>query len=701
MKFKTKTAKTDLAGRELTLETGKMAGLADGSVVARVGDTVVLATCVVAKAPNENTDYFPLIVDYEEKFYAAGKISGSRFIKREGKPSEEAVLNSRLIDRPIRPLFPKKFRHDTQVITTVLSYDGENEPDVLAIIAASTAIVQTMAPFKGPIGAARIGIIDDQFVVNPTRQQLTESKLDLVVAATSEKIVMIEAGANEVDEKKMFEAMKLAFEAIQPAIEIQKQFASTEKISVEEDVDPIFEAVKDHVGKDLRAAIKIADKHKREERWEELRQEVLTQFEGKFKQSELASSFDEALEKEVRHLILDEGQRPDGRKEDEIRPIGVEVGLLPRTHGSGLFTRGQTQALTIATLGAPGEEQMIDTMQMEGTKWYMHHYNFPPYSTGEVKSMRGSSRREIGHGALAERALVPVLPKREDFPYTIRLVSEVLSSNGSSSMAATCGSTIALMDAGVPITKPVSGIAMGLVTSKDGSTFRILTDLQGLEDFGGDMDFKVAGTSDGITAIQMDTKLTGLTFEIIEQTLEKAKIGRMTIMDKILAVIPEPRTEMSPYAPRIYTVNIDESKIGELIGPGGKNINTIIAKAGGKELVSIDIEEDGTVLVSSNNPEAANIAVKEIEAQMKTVEVGEVYTGEVKAIQKDRMSGKEIGAIVQILPNKDGMVHISEISKERVASVSSVLKIGQEVKVKVTAVDAERGRIGLSIKQAE
>lgn len=696
-----KQAVTEVGGKQMILETGKLAGLADGSITVQYGDTVVLATCVVSPEPNETADFFPLLVDYEEKFYAAGKISGSRFIKREGRPSDDAVLASRLIDRPLRPLFPKNFRHDVQVIVTVLSYDGQNDPDIPAIVAASTAVMQTKAPFRGPVAAVRVGLINDEFITNPTRDQLKESKLDLVVAGTKEKVMMLEAGASEVPEDKMFEAIKYAQEQMQPSIEVQDQFASTIKIETSTEPDPVMLAVKEYIGAQIKESVRISEKQEREEQWEKLLEDVRSKFEGEFKQMEISKAFDEMLQKAVREAILKDGTRPDGRRDDEVRPISIEVGLLPRTHGSALFTRGQTQALTIATLGAPGEEQHIDTMEQMNTKWYMHHYNFPPFSVGEVKPLRGASRRELGHGALAERALVPVLPDHGEFPYTIRLVSEILSSNGSSSMAATCGSTLALMDAGVPITKPVSGIAMGLVTGRDDSDYRILTDLQGIEDFGGDMDFKVAGTRDGITAIQLDIKLDGLSFEIIEKTLEKAKIGRMFILEKMLSTLPDTRRELSKFAPRIMSVKIDPSKIGELIGPGGKHINGIIDECGGKEVLSIDIEEDGTVLVSSADSSAAQKAVDIISADTKQVEVGEVYDGEIVNIQKDRNSGKEIGAIVQFLPNKDGMVHISEIANERIERVSDAVKVGQKVKVKVVSVDPERGRIGLSIKKAQ
>jgi polyribonucleotide nucleotidyltransferase len=692
---------TELGGKKLILESGRYAGLADGAITVRLGDTVVLATCVVAPDPSETADYLPLLVDYEEKFYAAGKISGSRFIKREGRPSDDAVLASRLIDRPIRPLFPKNFRHDVQVIVTVLSYDGQNDPDIPAIIAASAAIGQTRAPFTGPLAAVRVGLVNDEFVVNPTRDQLKESSLDLVVAGTAQKVMMIEAGANEVPEEKIFGAIEFGHKMMQPAIEVQQKFRNENKIEIDNTVSEVSSAVADLVGAGIKEAVRIAEKEEREQKIEELLSEAKTTLEGDYKQNEICGAFDTLMQKKVRELILEDGTRPDGRRDDEVRPLSIEVGLLPRTHGSALFTRGQTQALTIATLGAPGEEQHIDTMEREDTKRYMHHYNFPPFSVGEVRPLRGASRREVGHGALAERALLPVLPQNGDFPYTIRLVSEILSSNGSSSMAATCGSTLALMDAGVPIKKPVSGIAMGLVTGEKEEQFRILTDLQGIEDFGGDMDFKVAGTRDGVTAIQLDIKLQGLNFEIIRQTLERAKIGRLFILDKMLSVIAKPRPSLSQFAPRIESVKIDPSKIGELIGPGGKHINSIIDACGGKEILSIDIEEDGTVLVSSADAQAAQKAIDIIAADTKQVAVGETYEGEVVNIQKDRNSGKEIGAIIQILPNKDGMVHISEIASERIAKVSDVLKIGQKVKVKVVTVDAERGRIGLSIKQAQ
>ncbi len=717
-----KNYSVDVAGRPFTLETGRLAGLAHGAVTVRYGDTVVLATAVSGAEPREGIDYFPLMVDYEERLYAAGKISGSRFIKREGRPSEAAILNARLIDRPLRPLFPKKFKCDVQVICTILSIDGDNDPDVAAITGASAALMMTTAPFSGPVAGARVGLVPDEMgefshndlkhrlVLNPTAAEREVSALDLTVAGTRERIIMIEAGATEVAENIMIAALKFAHVGMQPMIELQMPLLNDTKIIVDEHADdPILDAIKDTAGSRLAELISEKDKTIREANIAIVEAEVLKTHEGKFKQSELATAFAALVEAHVRKAIIERSERPDGRAIDEIRPISMEVGLLPRTHGSALFNRGQTQALTIATLGGPGEEQLIDTMELEGEKRYMHHYNFPPFSVGEVKPMRGASRRDIGHGALAERALLPVIPTKDTFPYTIRLVSEILASNGSSSMAATCGSTLALMDAGVPITAPVAGIAIGLITeSEDGKRdkhgdigkYQVLTDIQGIEDFAGDMDFKIAGTRKGITAIQMDTKLAGLSEAIIDETFAKAKTARESILDKIEAVIAAPRAELSKYAPRIITVQIPIDKIGSLIGPGGKNIKKIVDDAGGKELVSVDIDDDGTVSIASTDPVAAAKAKAAIEGMTKEVKVGEIYAGKVADIIKDRNSGKEIGAIVEFLPGKDGMVHISELSTDRVPDVSSVVKVGQAVTVKVTAVDPERGRISLSIKQA-
>lgn len=704
----------ELSGQKIELSSGKLALQADGAVIAKAGETAVLATCVVGKEPTE-LDYMPLSVDYEERFYASGKISGSRFIKREGRPSEEAILTSRLIDRPLRPLFPKYFRHEVQVIITVLSYDRENDPDILALLAASAAVSQSPAPYAGPVGSVRVGIVDDQFVINPTKSQMSESKLDLVICGTKDRILMIESAATEVPDEKVYEAIEYAKPFINEMIEAQTPFWTEDRLSAEDHTVEIQNVVKEHIGSKIHSAMRKTEQEEKEQEIEALKEEVLTLFEGKYKQADLEETFNKFLNKEIRDMILDDGMRPDGRNIDEIRPISIEVGLLPRTHGSGLFTRGQTQALTIATLASPGMEQFIDTMETETTKRYMHFYNFPPYSTGEVKRLGGASRREVGHGALAEKGLLPVLPSKEDFPYTVRLVSEILSSNGSSSMAATCGSTLALLDAGVPIKAPVAGIAMGLVTRPKGASksevehveedekyhYAVLTDLQGLEDFGGDMDFKIAGTREGITAIQLDVKIDGLSLEMIKETIQRAKAGRNRILDMIQDVIAAPRQEISAYAPRVTKLQIDSTRIGELIGPGGKNVQNIIAQAGGKEVVSVDIEDDGTVMISSADSNAAKIAQTIIEQQFTEIEVGQIFEGTIINIQKDRNSGKEIGAIVEFLPGRDGMVHISEICNEHIPDVSSKVKVGDKVKVKVANVDKERGRVALSIKKAQ
>lgn len=700
--FDVKKYSTKIDGKNLELEIGKLANQATGAVTARYGDTVVLATVVISPEPREGIDFFPLLVDYEERLYAAGKISGSRFIKREGRPSERAVLTCRLIDRPLRPLFPKNFRNDIQIIITVLSFDPDYDPDVVSIVAASAALIRAGAPFGGPVAALRIGLDKNgKFIINPSHKILEETPLDLVVAGTKDKIMMIEAGAKEVEEKKIVEAIEFAHKNMQPLLDIQNEMAKgIEKIEVEKPVDDIHKAIEKLIGKKLGKALREIEKEKRNKALKEFEDEVLENLEGNFKQVDLKSAFNQMVEKEVRRLILEKGIRPDGRKMDEIRPIDIQVGILPRTHGSGLFTRGSTQALTIVTLGGPGEEQIIETMEEEGEKRYMHHYNFPPFSTGEVRPMRTIGRREIGHGALAERALVPVIPSKEEFPYTIRLVSEILSSNGSSSMASVCGSTLALMDAGVPIKKAVAGIAMGLITADKDDSYKILTDLQGIEDFGGDMDFKVAGTKDGITAIQLDIKIPGLSLDIIKDTLEKAKTGRLEILDKMLKIIPAPRKELSPFAPRISLVKIDPEKIGELIGPGGKTINKIIAECGGKDVTSIDIEEDGTVSISSVDAELAKKATLIIRNITREIKVGEIITGEVISIQKDRISGKEIGAIVQLTPKVDGMVHISQLADYRVSKVTDVVNVGDRIPVMVLDVDKDRGRISLSYKAA-
>lgn len=704
--YKVHRYEVDFAGEKLVFETGKLAGLAEGSITLTYGETVVLATAVVADVLREGVDFFPLLVDYEERFYAAGKISGSRFIKREGRPSEAAILAARKIDRPIRPLFPKAYRNDVQVVVTVLSYDGVHEPDAISIIAASTALMMTKAPYKGPVGAVNVSLVDGKLKVCPSEDEIEASDLFLTVAAAKDRVMMLETESNEISEEMIFDGIKLAVETIQPILEIQKKIGEEQrKIVAEEEhgqtPDPyvaIHAEVHNFVADRLRAAVKELDRESREKQIKSFEQEILQTFEGTYKQIDLKSAFAKVVNAEVRESILEHNVRPDGRGMEEIRPLHIEVGLLPRTHGSGLFARGESQSLTVATLGSPGMEQLIDTMGEDTTKRFMHHYNFPPFSTGEVRPVRGASRREIGHGYLAEKALKPMIPSDEEFPYTIRLVSEILSSNGSTSMAATCGSTLALMDAGVPIKKPVAGIAMGLVTNEDASVYKILTDLQGLEDFSGDMDFKVAGTKDGVTAIQMDTKIEGLTMDIVRDTLAQAKKARMEILDEMAKVISEPKAEMSKYAPRIESIKINPDKIGELIGPGGKNVKKIIEDCGGKEICGIDIEDDGTVLVSSTDQEMGAKALSQIKAMMREVQPGEIITGEIIDIKKDRMTGKEIGAIVQITPKLDGMIHISQISDQRVEKVSDVLKVGQSVTVKVVEVDPMKGRISLSLK---
>jgi len=696
------TLEVDFGGKKLILETGKLALLASGSIKATCGGTVVLATAVIGEEPREGVDFFPLLVDYEERFYAAGKISGSRFIKREGRPSDAAVLACRMIDRPLRPLFPKNYRNDVQVIITVLSYDGENDPDLISLIASSAALMQTNAPFSGPVAAVKIGLIDGKLVLNPSIPELENSILNIVVAATSDKVMMIEAEAKEVTEEKVLEAIDLAKKSLAPILETQKKIAAakapaTSEVEVLED-QTIHGEISKIVGDKLKTVVREFDKAKREEQLAEFEAEVLKTLEGNYKQIELKSAFGKLVEKEVREAIIKDGLRPDGRGMEEIRPLGIEVGILPRTHGSALFTRGQTQALTVTTLASPGMEQFIDTMEIETTKRFMHHYNFPPFSTGEVSPVRGASRREIGHGYLAEKALRPMIPNSDKFPYTIRLVTEILSSNGSSSMAATCGATLALMDAGVPIRKPVAGIAMGLVAGDKNDEFKVLTDLQGLEDFAGDMDFKIAGSRDGITAIQMDTKIAGLSDEIIKQTLKQAKVARMEILDAMQEVIAEPRAELSEYAPRIKAIKINPEKIGEVIGPGGKNIRKIIEECGGKEITSIDIEDDGTVMIASTDSEMGKKAIQIVESMTREITIGEIIEGEVKEIKRDRMNGKQIGAIVQITPRQDGMIHISQIANERVEDIGKYLKVGKIVKAKVIDIDPEKGRIALSMK---
>ena len=682
----------ELAGKTLSVEIGKLAQLADGSVLIKCGDTAVLVTACASDKPREGIDFFPLSVDYEEKLYAVGKIPGG-FIKREGKPTEKAVLSSRLIDRPIRPLFPEGFRNDVQIIATVLSVDQDNSPEILAMVGSSIALSISKIPFSGPTASVLIGLIDGEFILNPNASQREQSELHLVVSGTKEAVMMVEAGAKEISEEVMLEAILFAHDNIRKIIEFIEEI--TDKVGVEKMIVEATSAdeelegkVKEFATDKMLNAIRTIDKQERLENMDKVTEETVLFFSEEYPDN--TKDIEEVLYKikkeQVRSLILNEGIRPDDRKIDEIRPISCEVGLLPRVHGSGLFTRGQTQVLTVATLGALGDVQVLDGLGVEDSKRYMHHYNFPPYSVGETRFLRGPGRREIGHGALAERALEPMIPDIDEFPYTIRLVSEVLSSNGSSSQASVCGSTLALLDAGVPIKKPIAGIAMGLMKEEDKVV--ILTDIQGMEDFLGDMDFKVAGSDSGITAIQMDIKIAGIDRDILKAALEQARKGRLFILDKMNSVINEPREELSPYAPKIITTRIDPDKIRDVIGPGGKTINKIIAETG----VKIDIEDDGKVYISAVDLKNGQKALKIIEGLTKDVTEGEIYLGRVVRIMN-------FGAFVEILPGKEGLVHISKLDKKRVEKVEDIVSVGDEVLVKVTEID-KQGRINLSRRDA-
>lgn len=689
---KTQQFTTEFCGRPLTIETGKMAFLADGAVTVRYGDTMVLGTAVVSNQPRDGIDFFPLLIDYEERMYAAGKISGSRFIKREGRASDRATLSARLIDRPVRPLFPKGYRNDVQAVTTVISADLVYAPDIIAIAAASAALMLSGAPFEGPVAGVRVGLVDDELVVFPTTEQMSQSKLDLTVAGTKDAIMMVEAGANEVDEDTMIKAIEMAHKAIQPLIKLQEEMVAAVGVKAKEyklykAEEHLYETIDTYLKGKLGEAVRHHDQYQRHDAIANLEKEVLAQFGDEHAEDQIKVAFNKVIDYEIRRAILEDGARPDGRKTTEIRPISSQVGLLPRTHGSALFTRGTTQVLNITTLASTSYAQLIDTMEEDTTKRYMHHYNFPGYSTGEVRPMRSPGRREIGHGALAERALLPMIPSVEDFPYTIRTVSEAVASNGSTSMASVCGSTLSLMDAGVPLKKPVAGIAMGLIT--DGDKFVILSDIQGAEDFAGDMDFKVAGTDDGITALQMDIKVKGITPEIMKHALAQAKEGRAHIMGKMMEVIDKPRAELAPYAPRITKLMINPDKIREVIGKGGEVINKIIAETG----VEIDIEDSGLVMIASADGEAAQKAVKWIESIVAEPEVGKIYEGEVVKIM-------DFGAFVNIMPGRDGLVHISQLDDKRVEKVEDVVKLGDKIKVKLMEIDSQ-GRLNLSKKAAE
>lgn len=684
-----------MAGRPLIIEIGKVAKQANGAAWVRYGDTVVLVTAVVSPQPREGIDFFPLLVDYEERLYAVGKIPGS-FLRREGRPTESAILAARTIDRPIRPLFPKGFRNDVQVVATVLSVDPDNPTDTTAMIGASIALSISEIPFQGPVAGLHVGRVDGKFIINPTLKQAEKSDLDIIVAGTKDAIMMVEAGAKEVPEEVILEAILFGHEEIKKLVAFQEEIKAEigkPPIQVEPyEPDPeVVAAVKAYSADKLKEALRTGEKLEREARVDQLKEEThqyLAEQLGEEAYAEKARDISEALDglikEEVRRMIVEENIRVDGRALDEIRPISCEVGVLPRAHGSGLFTRGQTQVLSAVTLGRASEEQILDGLNDEDTKRYIHHYNFPAFSVGEVKPVRGPGRREIGHGALAERALAPMIPPEEEFPYTIRVVSEVLESNGSTSQASICGSTLALMDAGVPIKKPVAGVAMGLV--KYGDQIRVLTDIQGLEDHLGDMDFKVAGTREGVTAIQMDMKISGITKEILQQALEQARKGRLFILDKMLEVIDKPRAELSPYAPRMITFEIDPDKIRDVIGPGGKMIRKIIEETG----VDIDIEDDGRVFITSVDRAAGEKAKAIIERLTSDVEVGKTYLGKVVRLMN-------FGAFVEILPGKEGLVHISQLDKDRVAKVEDVVQIGDEILVKVIEID-KLGRINLSRK---
>ncbi len=680
----------------MILETGKLAKQADGSVTVQLGGTIVLVTACVSKEIREGIDFFPLTVEYQEKTYSAGRIPGG-FFKREGRPSESEILVSRLIDRPVRPLFPEGFRNDVQVIALVLSSDSENDPDVLAIIGASAALGISSIPFKGPIGACRVGRVDGQLILNPTYAQRNASDLDLVVVGTKEKVIMIEGESKQLPESAILEGLKFGHKALQASIEIQEaliQKVGVLKMTFEDKgvSEKLVKTIRDAYMGRVKQICSVAQKEERMEAVHMLFKEIADKLcvekeEEKVCDDDITAVLDKLEQEEIRRLAIEDGKRVDGRAFDEIRKITCEIGLLPRTHGSGLFTRGQTQSLAVTTLGTRADEQMVEALEGKSYKKFMLHYSFPPFSVGEIKPVRGPGRREIGHGALAEKSLKAVMPTTEEFPYTVRVVSEILESNGSSSMATVCASSLSLMDAGVPIKEPVAGVALGLV--EDGRKYIILSDIAGLEDHHGDMDFKVAGTRSGITAIQMDLKIDGITLSLIEEILERARKGRFFVLDKMVALIAKPKTELSDYAPRIINLKINQERIGDLIGPGGKNIRKIIEMTG----VAIDVEDDGSVLVASNDSEASKRAVEMIKGLTEDAEVGKLYRGKVKRIMN-------FGAFVEILPNKEGLVHVSELADKYVKNVEDVVKLGDEFMVKVIGID-ELGRINLSKKQAE
>lgn len=680
----------ELGGRTLTMEIGKIAKQANGAVLVRYGDTAVVVAATGTKTPREGVDFFPLTVDFEEKMYAVGKIPGG-FIKREGRPAETAILTSRLIDRPIRPMFPEGYHNDVQIVATAVSVDPDNAPDMPAMIGASCALCISDIPFEGPIAGVRVGMIDGQYIINPTIEQAKVSRLNLAVAGTKDAILMVEAGAKEISEDEMLDAIWFGHEEIKKLVEWQEKIMAEVgkpkmEVPVYEPPAELAAEIEDYGAEQLKAALMDANKLEREENVARIKAEIADAFMEKYPDNakDVAYITQKLVKKIVRRTISVDKIRPDGRALDEVRPVTCEVGLLARPHGSALFTRGQTQILNVLALAPLSEAQTLDGLGVELTKRYIHHYNFPPYSVGETKPLRSPGRREIGHGALAERALLPVIPSEEEFPYAIRLVSETLESNGSSSMGSVCASTLSLMDAGVPIKAPVAGVAMGLV--KDGDYFTILTDIQGLEDALGDMDFKVAGTKNGITAIQMDIKIDGINKEIFQQALAQAKRGREHIMGIMMDCISEPRKELSKYAPKITTIHIDPEKISKVIGPGGKTIKKIVEETGAK----IDIEEDGRIYIAAVNSEQAAKAIDIINGITAEAEVGKVYTGKVTRLMN-------FGAFVEILPGKEGLVHISQLSTEHVGKVEDVVSVGDEIVVKVTEID-QKGRINLSRK---
>ena len=682
----------NLSGKEIKVTIGKVAEQANGSCLVQCGETIVLVNVCASKEPREGVDFFPLSCDFEEKLYSVGKIPGG-FIKREGRPSEKAILTSRLIDRPLRPLFPEGYRNDVQVIATALSVEQDNQPDILAMIGSSIALTISDIPFNGPTGSVNVGYVNDEYIINPNLEQREKSKLNITVSGTKDAIMMVEAGCNILTEDEVLNAILIAHEEIKSICsfieDIGKEVGKTKsEVILKEKDEDLYNNVIEFGKSDLIAAIRTSNKMERDEKIDKVSKEILNKFlvDNEEKKSEINLAIESVIVEEVRRLIIEDGIRPDDRSLDEIRNISCDKGLLPRTHGSGLFTRGQTQVLTLTTLGAPGEVQVLDGVIDEDDKRYMHQYNFPPFSVGDVRPLRSPGRREIGHGALAERALIPVLPTEEEFPYTIRLVSEVLSSNGSSSQASICGSTLSLLDAGVPIKDSVAGIAMGLIKDEKTNKIAILTDIQGLEDHFGDMDFKVAGTKDGITALQMDIKINGISREILSTALEKAKKARLHILSIMNECISEPNAQLSKYAPKIFTMQILPEKIREVIGPGGKVINKIIDETG----VKIDTFDDGRIAITADSAENGSRAVEMINEIVKDVGVGEVYKGVITTITS-------FGAFVELIKGKEGLLHISNISHERLNKVEDLFKIGDEVEVKVIEID-NQGKIKLSRK---